>query len=325
MRRRVRFAAASACLVMLLLILTYGGSLVAGEPAPRPEPPRVIQVYPSHGMQHVPVDTAIHIVFSEPMDEATTIQAVTISPAPQLVYPASWQFLNNRAIMVIIPGKPLRYSTTYKVVVSRSARDSQGTEMQQDYSWSFTTAKSPPAPAEAPSNGGFATGDLAGWAWKHDEAGGSRAASWSIASEGGRPHVLKISRPPTFEMGSCSIEQRLDAELPAFGLVFLSFDMRLDDYTFKEYTTRSTYPLKVTLTYVDKDGVEHSFVRAYYYHLPAEGGVDSFAEFVELGRWTSRSYNLSTLVPRPARLESIRFECSGWAWALCLDDIKLVW
>ena len=325
MVRSVRFPAATVCLLMLLLTLTCGGSLLAGDAAPRPEPPRVVQVYPSDGMQHVPVDTAIHIVFSEPMDETAAIQSVTISPAPQLVYPSSWQFLNNKAIMVIVPAKPLGYSTTYKVVVSRSARDSQGTEMQQDYSWSFTTAKSPPAPIAVPSNGGFATGDLTGWTWKHGEAEGSRAASWSVVAEGERKHVLKISRPPTFEIGSCSLEQRIDAELPAFGLVFLSFDMRVDDYTLKEYTTGSTYPLKVILTYLDRDGVEHSFVRAYYFHLPSDGGVDSFAEFVELGRWTSRSYNLSTLVPRPALLKSLRFECSGWAWTTLLDDIKLVW
>ncbi|MGE5585366.1 MAG: Ig-like domain-containing protein [Bacillota bacterium] len=325
MRRCVRFPAAAVCMLMVLLLLKCGGSLAAGEPAPRPEPPRILQVYPSDGMQHVPVDSAIHIIFSEPMDEAATIQSVSISPAPQIVYPASWQFLNNRAIMIIVPAKPLRYSTTYRVVVSRSARDSQGAEMQQDYSWSFTTAKSPPVPAEAPSNGGFASGDLAGWSWKHEEAGGSRAASWAVVDEGDRQHALKITRPPTFEMGSCRVEQRLDSELPAFGLVFLSFDMRVDDYTFKEYTARSTYPLKVVLTYLDKDGMERTFVRAYYYHLPAEGGVDSFAEFVELGKWTSRSYNLSALVPRPARLKSIGFECSGWAWTTFVDDIKLVW
>lgn len=312
-------------MLVLVLTLTCSGSLLAGDGDPRTDPPRVVQVYPSDGMQHVPVDTAIHIVFSETMDAAAAMQAVTISPAPELVYPSSWQFLNNKAIMVVIPAKPLRYSTTYKVVVSRSARDSQGTEMERDYSWSFTTAKSPPAPVAVPANGGFAAGDLTGWTWSHSEAGGSRAASWSVVADGEREHVLKISRPPTFEMGSCVIQQRIDSEVPASGLVFLSFDARLDDYTLKEYTTGSTYPLKVVLTYLDRSGAEHSFVKAYYFHLPSDGGIDNFAEFVELGKWTSRSYNLSTLVPRPVILKSLRFECSGWAWTTLLDDIKLVW
>lgn len=325
MRERIRLAAAYSCLFALAFVAACGQNVFAGEPGPKPGPPRVVQVYPSDGMKYVPVDTAIHIVFSEPMDERTTIQAVSISPAPQLVYPSSWHFLNNKAVMVVVPARPLRYSTTYKVVVKRSARDSQGTEMEQDYAWSFTTVASPPSPTEAPLNGGFATGDLTGWSFRHEEAAGSRAASWSVVSEGDRAHLLKISRPPTFESGSCWLEQTIGRELPAFGLVFLSFDMRLDAYTFKEYTTGAAYPLKVTVTYLDKSGDEHSFVRAFYYYLPADGGLDSFAEFVELGRWTSRSYNLSTLVPRPAYLKSIRFECSGWAWTTCLDDIKLVW
>ncbi|MCR4401925.1 MAG: Ig-like domain-containing protein [Firmicutes bacterium] len=325
MPKSVRFSAAVALVLALVWTLTTNEITLAGDSDPQSKAPRVVQVYPSDGMQHVPVDTAIHIVFSESMDEASAMRAVTISPAPELAFPASWQFLNNKTIMVVIPAKPLRYSTTYRITVSGSARDSQGTEMGQDYSWSFTTTKSPPAPVAVPANGGFAAGGLAGWSWSHSEAAGSRAASWSVVADGQREHVLRITRPPTFEMGSCAIEQRIDAEVPASGLVFLSFDLRLDDYTLKEYTTASTYPLKVILTYLDRNRVEHSFVKAYYFHLPSEGGIDSFAEFVELGRWTSRSYNLSVLVPRPVVLKSLRFECSGWAWTTLLDDVKLVW
>ncbi len=324
MRKHVRLAAAGWILAVAVAV-SCGRGVRAGEPVPKPGRPSVVQVYPSDGMKYVPVDTAIHIVFSEPMDEAATIQAVSVSPAPNFVYPSSWQFLNNRAVMVVIPARPLRYLTTYKVVVSRSARDSQGVEMEQDYSWTFTTVASPPSPVEAPLNGGFASGDLSPWEFGHDEAPGSRAAAWSVVSEGDRPHALKISRPPTFENGSCWIEQAIGKELPAFGLVFLSFDVKLDDYSFKEYTAGGAYPLKVVIAYLDKAGVERSFTRAFYYHLPAEGGLDSFAEFVELGRWTARSYNLSALVPRPAYMKSIRFECQGWAWTAYLDEIRLVW
>ncbi len=313
------------CLLALAAIVLCGQGILAAAPGPKPGPPTVVQVYPSDGMKYVPVDTAIHIVFSEPMTESAAIQAIHVTPALQLVYPSSWQFLNDRTIMVVVPARPLRYSTTYTVTVRGSARDSQGVEMGHDYSWSFTTVASPPSPSEAPVNGGFATGDIAGWEFGHEEASGSRAATWSVGPSGDREHALKFSRPPTFERGSCWIEQAIRSELPAFGLAFLSFDMRIDSYTLKEYTDGSTYPLKVTIRYRDKAGAEFSFSKAFYYHLPVEGGVDSFAEFVELGRWSSRSYNLSALVPRPAYLESIRFECSGWAWTVFLDDIRLVW
>ncbi len=78
-------------------------------------------------------------------------------------------------------------------------------------------------------------------------------------------------------MGSCSLEQAIDAEVPLTGLVFLSFDVMIDDYTLKQYAPGGdTYPLKVIVTYLDRDGKEHSFVRAFYYYMPVEGGIAGF-------------------------------------------------
>ena len=61
--------------------------------------PRVVQVYPSDGMEYVPVDTSIHIVFSEPMDEDSTISAISISPAPDFSA-RSWQFLHDNSCLL---------------------------------------------------------------------------------------------------------------------------------------------------------------------------------------------------------------------------------
>ena len=271
--------------VILALVLGMVGSVkaVAESPGVLLERPGVVQVYPSHGMEYVPIDTSIHIVFNEPMDESSTIQAVTISPAPELAYPASWQFLHDNSVLVITPARPLRYSTTYRVTVQMSAKTVDNRELRQEYEWSFSTIESPPSPVEVPRNGGFATGDITGWKWSHTAERGARAAQWSVVSDGDREHVLRVSRPPTFELGSCGLEQTINAEVPLSGLIFLSFDVLIGDYTLKQYAPGDTYPMKVVVTYLDKDGTEHSFAKSYYYYLPVEGGIAAFAEFVEAG------------------------------------------
>lgn len=289
------------------------------------QPPAVVQVYPSDAMEHVPVDTSIHIIFDKPMDELSTIRAITISPTPELTYPASWQFLHNKSVLVITPARPLRYSTTYRVTVEKGARSLNNIELGGNYEWFFTTAQSPPSPVEAPRNGGFATGDISGWKWSHTEERGSREAQWSVVSDQDKDHALTVSRPPTFEMGVSSLEQAINAEVPLSGLVFLSFDVLVGDYTLKQYSPGDTYPLKVIVTYLDKDGRESSFVRSYYHYMPVDGGIAGFAEFVERGKWTRKSYNLSTEIPRPAYIKSIKLEFCGWAWLVMVDNIKFVW
>ncbi len=323
-RKLYREALIRVLLVSVLIGAACCATTVAADFGSKAEPPRVVQVYPSNGMEHVPIDTSIHIIFSGPMDEASAIQAIAISPTPELSS-TSWQFLHDNSVLVITPARPLKYSTIYRVTVKGSAMNSRNTQLGKDHDWSFTTVESPASPVELPKNGGFAEGDITGWKWSHTEERGSRAAQWGVVPDKDREHVLRVSRPPTFEMGSCSLEQAINAEVPLSGLVFLSFDVLIGDYTLKQYDPKDTYPLKVTVTYLDRDGKERSFVRAYYYYMPVEGGIARFSEFVEIGKWAQKSYNLSAEIPRPSYIKSIKLEFQGWAWLCMVDNIRFVW
>ncbi len=81
----------------------------------------------------VPITTAISATFSEPMNEATTEAAFSITPA--LVGTSSW--VGNT--MTYTPAANLASGTKYTVTIGTGAQDLAGNPMASAYSWSFTT------------------------------------------------------------------------------------------------------------------------------------------------------------------------------------------
>ncbi|NPV52121.1 MAG: Ig-like domain-containing protein [Firmicutes bacterium] len=315
-----------SCLACSLALIAMPGAVgYAAGSQPGSGPPRVVAVYPSDGMTDVPVDTGIHIIFSKPMDREKAINAFSMSPSPTLVFPGSWRMWNDDTVLVVMPAKALQYDTRYVVTIGAGAAGRDGSELGSEYSWSFRTAKRPALPSELPKNGGFDAGNLSGWSFSYEGGPGEPPSSWRVVKDGERTHVLEISRDLTFDMGRASVEQKLDVDVPVSGLVFVSLDLKLGDYTNKVYTERHAYPAKLIVKYLGQDGKEHEFTRSYYYHPPVDGGLDSYAEFVELNRWTSRSYNLSTLIPRPVRIVKIILECAGWGWSTSFDNVRIAW
>jgi len=105
-RKLCREALIRAVLMSVLIGIACSATAFAADSGSKAEPPRVVQAYPSHGMDNVPVDTSIHVVFNEPMDETSTISAISISPTPELSYSTSWQFLHDNSVLVITPARP---------------------------------------------------------------------------------------------------------------------------------------------------------------------------------------------------------------------------
>ncbi len=100
---------------------------------PTSEPPKVSHFLPSHRDEGVPLDTAIKVAFSKPMDKASVVSAFSITP------PVEGEFEWSDNTIAFYPVAPLEYGITYTVTISTEAKDLDGNNLAEAYSWEFTT------------------------------------------------------------------------------------------------------------------------------------------------------------------------------------------
>jgi hypothetical protein len=98
--------------------------------------PTVLASSPSSGVGDVDITTEIMITFSEPMDTASTEDAVLISPGS--ITKRTWDDSGS----VLTLSVELESQTTYTVTISQSARDFAGNTIISGHSVTFTTASS---------------------------------------------------------------------------------------------------------------------------------------------------------------------------------------
>jgi len=115
-------------------------------PAPH-EIPKINSVSPTEKTADVGVDTSISVTFNKPMDKASTEGAFSISPS------VTGEFSWKDNSLVFQPVSGLKYDTTYEIMVSSTATDTIGNDIDSSYNWIFTTESQPiPAtPAESKS------------------------------------------------------------------------------------------------------------------------------------------------------------------------------
>lgn len=116
-------------------------------PTPTPASPSILSTAPGNGATGVPLDTLIRANFSEEMDSST------LGPATM------WVQTGNRRIAgkiraegtgaTFIPSALLQSSTSYLVTVTTGAKGRSGRAVQENYSWTFTTAAA--ADTQAPT------------------------------------------------------------------------------------------------------------------------------------------------------------------------------
>lgn len=114
-------------------------------------PPSITQVTPNSNATLVSSATSIAATFSENIDVQTltfVINNGAVSTNP-LVYNSATR------TATLTPTNPLAYNTNYTATISSGLEDLAGNELEDDYTWTFTTGPEPqPAPIPAPDGPG---------------------------------------------------------------------------------------------------------------------------------------------------------------------------
>ena len=115
----------------------YTFSFTTEEAPVAPEPPEVLDTLPPDGAEEVSLDTELQIIFSKPMDEATTAEALIIFPEAE--YEIFWG--EDNQVMLIHPSLPWEPAAIYEVTITSDAMSEDGLYMEEDYTFVFFTAE----------------------------------------------------------------------------------------------------------------------------------------------------------------------------------------
>ena len=122
---------------------------------PAPRPPAVTLTTPVNTAKSVSVNTAVTVHFNRSMDPATLISAsFQLLDSANTQVAGSITFADSNMTATFTPSAPLAYASTYSAIVRsgpNGVRDTLGTAMTGDYTWTFATEPAPlPSPLTVP-------------------------------------------------------------------------------------------------------------------------------------------------------------------------------
>ncbi|MEP7028478.1 MAG: Ig-like domain-containing domain [Candidatus Eisenbacteria bacterium] len=206
MRRAPRLSARSLALVTGLLVALVSGCARKLPPTGGPRdilPPSLLSTGPDSGATAVPLDAALRLVFSEPMDRASVGQNVLLSPGVRSMK-ARWE--NGRTI-ALTPDPPLVAGRTYTLLIPPGARDLRGDALERAFVVHFTTADSfPPGVIEGLVEGrGVAADGVYIWAYRDDLGRHPDSTAFDMdalgqARQGGRFTLPGLAVPGTYRL-----------------------------------------------------------------------------------------------------------------------------
>ncbi len=159
--------------------------------------PIVVRTYPPPRKRDVPLNAALVIVFSEPVDEATLSPSSVrlVRGAPSVPVAGTVRLLQGAGTgAVFTPAAPLVPNTAYRLIVTRAVRDLDGDILQAGATVAFTTGQSSTGPAASLTvspdtvymTAGTTTYQMTATVW--DAAGNvliDQPVTWSTSDPGG--------------------------------------------------------------------------------------------------------------------------------------------
>ncbi len=106
--------------------------------------PTITSVHPLDNSENIPIDTAIVVKFSEPMDiDETNIAFFVMKDSNDLVIQGDFSYNENfnqdLYVLKFTPTITLEYEETYHISISTEPADTSGNQLQQARTWQFTT------------------------------------------------------------------------------------------------------------------------------------------------------------------------------------------
>jgi len=123
-----------AILTLLGILLSACGPTPTPTPTPEPlPPPRLLMHTPALG-EELPLDAPIELVFDQPMDRASVEAAWSISPTVA----GQFRWSDDRTVS-FVPEGTLERGQRYRVTLAATARNAEGTPLEEAVSFDFST------------------------------------------------------------------------------------------------------------------------------------------------------------------------------------------
>lgn len=117
-------------------------------------PPEVVFTQPNDGQTLVPIDAAVKVTFSQPVDAQSARTNFELSPVGLFGQSIPGDFLIQAGNLVFTPTRHLDFDTTYQVTINAGVTSAAGgTGMPNPFTFRFTTVPLPKVTGTEPKNG----------------------------------------------------------------------------------------------------------------------------------------------------------------------------
>ena len=173
-------------------------------------------------------------------------------------------------------------------------------------------------------NGDFGQG-LEGWQPGNRDLDADVPGTVLARSEGFRT-FLELARDQGQRHAETFLHKAIAQDVTDFGLLKLSFQLRLLTQKFTPAGLGSELPLIVRIHYRDSTGSEATWSRGFYLPEP-DARPPRDAAAVITGLWTDEVFDLfdpNTVTPRPAEIMWIEFASSGLAYQSDIGNVQIL-